>query len=203
MINEYYIIIRTKEELSKHSYIKEVVTDFIHGLGLSNVKIISNYGGYYVFFYKSNISIEDEVRELYISLKSDISSEFIMLYLDNYNLNDGLIFLRNNAFLSVHGFITNKDILRFYCLSGNRVDKQLIRQILGKYYNNREMLLTIKIFIEDDLNVSEAARTLYLHRNSLIQRLDKFHLETKFDVKKFKEAFIIYCLICEVLDIRM
>jgi DNA-binding PucR family transcriptional regulator len=55
----------------------------------------------------------------------------------------------------------------------------------------------MKIFIEKNQNTSEAAKALYLHRNTLINRLDKFYRVTGFDLKKFEDAAIIYLLIKE------
>ena len=36
------------------------------------------------------------------------------------------------------------------------------------------MIDTIKVYLDSNLNMVNAAKTLYIHRNTLIQRLDKF-----------------------------
>lgn len=43
-------------------------------------------------------------------------------------------------------------------------------------------------FFKNNLNISETARNFYLHRNTLIYRLDKIYRETGFDLRKFDEA---------------
>ena len=43
--------------------------------------------------------------------------------------------------------------------------------------------------------MSRAAKNLYLHRNTLIQRLEKFYVKTGFDCRRFVEAYIIYTLL--------
>jgi len=60
-----------------------------------------------------------------------------------------------------------------------------------------ELINTIEEFVNCDLNISDAARRLYVHRNTLIYRLDKITKETGFDIRNFKEAavFIIAFLI--------
>ena len=60
-----------------------------------------------------------------------------------------------------------------------------------------EMIITIDEFVNCGLNISDAARKLYIHRNTLIYRLDKIHKETGFDIRNFKEAtvFIIAFLV--------
>ena len=53
-----------------------------------------------------------------------------------------------------------------------------------------EMLLTAEEFLNNSLNVSETARTLYLHRNTLIYRLDKIEKATGLNIRKFSDAVI-------------
>ncbi len=53
-----------------------------------------------------------------------------------------------------------------------------------------EMLTTIEEFLDCGLNISDAARKLYVHRNTLIYRLDKIQKETDFDIRNFKEATV-------------
>lgn len=60
-----------------------------------------------------------------------------------------------------------------------------------------EMISTIEEFIESGLNISRASKKLYIHRNTLIYRLDKIKKETGFDIRNFKEAvsFIMVFLV--------
>jgi carbohydrate diacid regulator len=51
-----------------------------------------------------------------------------------------------------------------------------------------EMVLTADEFLENNLNVSETARGLFLHRNTLIYRLDKIENATGLDIRKFSDA---------------
>lgn len=53
-----------------------------------------------------------------------------------------------------------------------------------------ETLETINIFFSNDLNVSETARQLFIHRNTLMYRLDKVKRLTGLDIKKFDQAII-------------
>lgn len=51
-----------------------------------------------------------------------------------------------------------------------------------------ETLLTIQKFFENNLNVSETSRQLYIHRNTLVYRLDKVHKATGLDLRVFEDA---------------
>lgn len=53
---------------------------------------------------------------------------------------------------------------------------------------NEEMLHTIEMFFEKDLNLSDTARQLYIHRNTLVYRLDKVQRQTGLDLRNFRDA---------------
>ncbi len=53
---------------------------------------------------------------------------------------------------------------------------------------NEEMLYTIETFFKKDLNLSDTARQLYIHRNTLVYRLDKLYRNTGLDLRKFDDA---------------
>lgn len=53
---------------------------------------------------------------------------------------------------------------------------------------DKETLMTVNSFFENNLNISETARQMYLHRNTLGYRLDKITRTTGLDVKKFDDA---------------
>ena len=53
---------------------------------------------------------------------------------------------------------------------------------------NEEMLYTIEMFFQKDLNLSDTARQLYIHRNTLVYRLDKVQRVTGFDLRCFEHA---------------
>lgn len=55
---------------------------------------------------------------------------------------------------------------------------------------NEETINTIYKFFENDLNVSETARQLYIHRNTLVYRLDKILKTIGLDLRKFDHAVI-------------
>ena len=53
---------------------------------------------------------------------------------------------------------------------------------------DEEMFATVTKFFENDLNVSETSRELFIHRNTLVYRLDKLLKLTKLDLRKFTDA---------------
>ncbi|MDZ5255004.1 PucR family transcriptional regulator [Clostridium sp. LIBA-8841] len=61
---------------------------------------------------------------------------------------------------------------------------------LGFSKLDREMIKTIETFFKCGLNISDASKELYVHRNTLIYRLDKIQKCTSYDIRNFNEAVI-------------
>ncbi|MCD8361539.1 MAG: helix-turn-helix domain-containing protein [Lachnospiraceae bacterium] len=53
---------------------------------------------------------------------------------------------------------------------------------------DEETLTTINKFFENSLNVSETSRQLFIHRNTLVYRLDKLQKATGLDIRVFEDA---------------
>ncbi len=64
-----------------------------------------------------------------------------------------------------------------------------VNELLGEGFiqdrSAQELLNTVKVFLDNNLNVSEASRVLYIHRNTLMYRLDKFNKMTGLDCTGF------------------
>ena len=65
-----------------------------------------------------------------------------------------------------------------------------------------ETMSTIQKFFENNLNVSETSRQLYIHRNTLVYRLDKIQKITGLDLRMFDDAIIfkVAMLVKKYLD---
>ena len=51
-----------------------------------------------------------------------------------------------------------------------------------------ETLTTINKFFENNLNVSETSRQLFVHRNTLVYRIEKLEMSTGLDIRTFEDA---------------
>ena len=69
--------------------------------------------------------------------------------------------------------------------------KIFIEEIFGDnvpYDMDEETLTTINKFFENNLNVSETSRQLFIHRNTLVYRLEKIQKSTGLDIRVFDDA---------------
>ena len=59
---------------------------------------------------------------------------------------------------------------------------------------NHELIQTLEEILRCDLSLTKAAKNLYVHRNTLMYRIEKIKKETGFDIRNFKEATFLYIL---------
>ncbi len=96
-------------------------------------------------------------------------------------------------------FFNERDIIAYSELGIGRLIYQLpiplckmfIREIFGGKSPDdfdEETLVTINKFFENSLNVSETSRQLFIHRNTLVYRLDKLQKSTGLDLRVFEDA---------------
>ncbi|MGN0815058.1 MAG: PucR family transcriptional regulator [Candidatus Coproplasma sp.] len=68
-----------------------------------------------------------------------------------------------------------------------------------KIFEDADMMNTLDCLFKSDLNVSRASRALYMHRNTLIYRLNKISEQTGLDPREFSDAvtfIILHKLYC-------
>lgn len=95
--------------------------------------------------------------------------------------------------------ISKKDVIRYieaipYIILDKlsfETKEMLLDSVLKNFRNDHEMLKTIETFLHYNLNVSETAKQLYMHRNSLQYRIDKFINETGINIQQFNEALTV------------
>lgn len=65
---------------------------------------------------------------------------------------------------------------------------ELAHQILGDILKDKDLHKTIKAFYEMNMSLTDAAKKLHLHRNTLIYRLEKIKKEYGLDPRRFTDA---------------
>lgn len=99
-------------------------------------------------------------------------------------------------------FYADKDVVAYSTLGIGRLIYQLpislckmfIEEIFGTEVPvglDEETLITVNMFLENNLNVSETARKLFVHRNTLLYRLEKLQKATGLDIRVFDDALTL------------
>lgn len=96
-------------------------------------------------------------------------------------------------------FYAERNIISYNALGIGRLIYQLpvqlcemfMKEVFGEHMPDtfdEETMVTINKFFENNLNVSETARQLYVHRNTLVYRLEKLQRSTGLDIRVFEDA---------------
>ena len=99
-----------------------------------------------------------------------------------------------------HIFYAEKDTISYSKLGIGRLIYQLpmslcdmfIKEVFGDHVpeilEDEEAMSTIGKFFENNLNISETARQLYVHRNTLVYRLERIEKSIGLDIRRFDDA---------------
>lgn len=166
-----------------------------------NSKTISEYADR--LYHSLTKEINEEV---YISIGSivndlkNISSSFKEAKMA---LEVGKIF-NNNEYISKYEKLGIGRLI--YQLPKNLCDMFLTEVLGGVSVEqfDEETLTTVNKFFENNLNVSETSRQLYIHRNTLVYRLDKLQKITGLDLRNFDDAIIfkIMLMVSKYMDYK-
>ena len=97
-------------------------------------------------------------------------------------------------------FYAEKDVIAYHALGIGRLIYQLpeslcrifIQEVFGSSTIpeevDEEILATVQKFFENSLNISETSRQLFVHRNTLVYRIEKVQKATGFDMRVFEDA---------------
>ena len=171
-----------------------LLNDFLKGL-IGNYITPTYHDGVLTVFF--NDALEVNFEEIIQSLNEDyyvtsVLFESGVLY-DGINKEEYCGYIQsikekllelNNLYLEESDLIKNKF-----------VSSIVVRNILKEFYDDYQMKNVVKTYLDCNMNISQAASKLYMHRNTVMNKIDKFINNTGYDIKKFKNAFVIYHII--------
>ena len=169
---------------------ENIILDVIKGL--CGPRVISNKINDYLIIYY-NYENDNDIINLIKSLETDLEVKilFYISYKGNVDsLNEELNFvipLLDNKEIGYYNFksllletpnVNNNDIILEYILKDTGITKEFILE-----------------FANSNLNASKAASNLYMHRNTIIYKLDKLMDLKGFDLRSFIDMHILYSLL--------
>ena len=142
-----------------------------HIIGIKDA-LLNNFTGRY---YISYCHVEN-----YEGLKESFEEcEYRLMLANKYKVSESII-------------DEKKMILEGIIDSVSEEKKEKIYQLFNEGFSklDNEMIRTIEVFFRCGLNLSDAAKELYIHRNTLIYRLDKIEKYTAYDIRNFNNAVL-------------
>ena len=179
----------------KSKITKEMIEDFFQGL-LKDM-LIYHIDDKFIVFYNSKERIEINNFVDMFNEDTGIKSLFFEGFLIKpTNKEKFLEFL--DTLLEKFEFSSSYSKISDYIFMING-DKEKIKDIkailLNKYLLDNEFYNLVKALFKNNLNVSKAANSLYMHRNTLINRLNNFENETTLSISNFNDAVALYELL--------
>jgi len=151
----------------------------------------------------------DQLKDLSLAITSDFLTDSVFiqgqLHLPNDQLkmrllNEQQLFLchmqRDKLRSGVATFY--QCLPSFLCYDASALS-QAISDAFKEAIMDRDIYRTLMTYMQCNLNASKAAKALYVHRNSLQYRIDKFIERTGLDIRHFPEASATY-LMMTLLD---
>lgn len=161
-------VILTNDKLLLIAEVKEI---YEHIIGIKDA-LLNNFTSRY---YISYCQIEN-----YEALKKSFEEcEYKLMLANKYKVSESVI---DEKKLILEGIID----------SVSEEKKEKIYHIFNEGFSklDNEMIRTIEVFFRCGLNLSDAAKELYIHRNTLIYRLDKIEKYTAYDIRNFNSAVL-------------
>ena len=187
-----YLMIESKEHIKLHE--TTILSLFSEFIKFDKVEVLKNQ----VWIYYQNDS-DISLRDVVINLSQDTLVDFRLYQSYKFEslnqLEENRFFIEkniNDIHFNTYIFINDHIILKHNL---KKLDQDFKKQILRKYHQDQMMINTVKMYLESNQNMSVSAKSLFIHRNTLIQRLEKFNQTTGFDVRKFTDGFLIYHLL--------
>lgn len=188
-----YLKISAEDEYSLVSLIEATLTDAL---------LVSDDQGFVVFV--DQLLAKEDIEGLVGTLQAELLVDCQWLIgesiSEKQSVRNQVQWLRESVHLLevflIKDFVLELETLFAYQLIGAcdpLVKEKLANQVLVSYqdiYQDEELVATIDMFFEENLNLTDTARALFIHRNTLLYRIDKIQKITGFDLRKFSDSFI-------------
>ena len=189
--------------ISENQISPNLFNDAIHELFAKKVPILWQNGSEGIIIEKQqdsdeNLSYDQIIDVLMSDLYVNINFFVGPFKEDLKEINHHFETLSNDA-KTVFGY-TNKPVVTYvdaipYLLihqTEPELREEISKTILQEYLDDEDTLKMLETFVQCNLNISETAKELYMHRNSLQYRLDRFLERTGIDVRQFQHAMPVY-----------
>ncbi|MEA1976108.1 MAG: helix-turn-helix domain-containing protein, partial [Bacillota bacterium] len=135
---------------------------------------------------KTQITIGSKVNKLYNINKSLEDALSIIRLAERFNIKNDICYYEDFLVPLIVDNM-NKDLL--IKLNKNNSDKY------NKIFQNKDLIFTAESFFKNNLNITETSEKIFVHRNTLIYRINKIKEISGFDLRLFDDALKFYIIL--------
>ncbi|MGN2337606.1 PucR family transcriptional regulator [Clostridium cagae] len=193
-LNEVYLIsINLEEKISE-------TIDILKTIYIDTEVSILEYNEYIILLGTFE-DIADHISSITETIHNNLYKRCYISYYEvkDYNnisslYKEGIYKINLAKKYNISNRIFNEKSLLFESIVDSLSEEKKVK-ILSKFNDgfnklDDDTINTIEVFFNCDLNLSESAKNLYVHRNTLIYRLDKIKKCTSYDIRNFNEAIL-------------
>ena len=143
----------------------------------------------------ANIITRNASAELNVNLKVCVGNvaHGAQDFFESFNqarngLRTGVRLAYDKSAFSFKEFLLPDILLKLPASTVQKFKNEYIDSDLSQVLNDETLIETAEVFMSESLNISETARAMYVHRNTLMYRLDKIEKETGLNIRNFIDA---------------
>jgi len=129
---------------------------------------------------EAKVGVGSTARELKDLAVSYEQAENALRYADVFNVQGSVHSYREFLLIKMLEDVPESKLAQYFA--------EITDEQCEEIFEDEEMLSTAEAFLQNSLNVSETSRQLYMHRNTLLYRLDKIEKATGLNVRQFSDA---------------
>lgn len=186
----FWIIDKEEKDINKAlSFFEEMFVEVI----------FIEYENKYIMFYFREI--EYEVEDIISSIIDDFAIKLKIYSSSKMDVNNSdnffTVFNLYNKYLNNKSkyYMTNVDLVSEIIRLNIEDIKHIKPIILNDILDDPQMEVLIQAMFNCSLNVTKTASNIYMHRNTVIKKLDQIKKETNLNIQKFLDASIMYWLL--------
>ena len=180
------LIFKSKEQ--DEGIIGNIIRDIYNNVSIVKIE------EYNVCFISGKYDVD--IHNLFVTISDDLGYEILVhdgIYL-NQNSTKNDIFDYVNIYIKSYKTIS-MDIADLV-IAAKKEDYFKLLEIISRsnftyIYKDTQTIDIIEALLKNNLNVLQTSKVLYLHRNSILNKIETIYKETGLNIQKFTNAFLI------------
>lgn len=181
------IVIKVKERIDLKDIMEEL---------LGKVDIAYDKDNIIICYFED---LDFKVSDVVMSLSDDLGMAFSAYKLPKLYTKDNkflsLYNLYNKYLPNMNGFFSTSDLINEALSKDINDAKELKGLILNKILDDPMNEVLIRGMFDNDLNVLKTSKSIYMHRNTINNKINNIEKETNLNISKFKDAVSLYILL--------
>jgi len=166
---------------------------------LMNEVVVLKVDNDFLVFYFDDIEIE--IKDLFSSISDDFGMNLKVFASGKMNhecpKNFSILYnaYKKHLYNKPYSYVSTSELILEIIKTDMKSLKEIKPVVLNKINDDSQMEKIILAMFDNNLNVTKTANDVYMHRNTIINKLDFIKSETNLNIQSFKDATCMYWII--------